>query len=269
MAGERRGDAAPARTPPPDAVRAEALRLCERATERSLTLRIIGSIAVQLYCPAQADLLVRLGRRPVRDVDLVGYAREQRHLETMFEEEGWVLDPVIRQAKEYGVSRLIYTHPGSHHKVDVFLDRLVMSHTLDLRDRLAGTAPNVPLGDLLLSKLQIHEITTNDLLDLTILLAAHDPMADQVAVIDLPYVLGVLGNDWGFCRSALLNLEKLSDALRGVDLAPETVVLVQARVGALRDAIEGAPKSRRWRLRATIGTRAPWYQDVDEVERGE
>ena len=107
-----------------------------------------------------------LGRRPVRDIDDMGYATEQRALESMFEGEGWTEDPVIRQAKEWGVKRLIYRHPSSGHKVDVFLDELVMSHTIDMRGRLELAAPTIPLVDLLLSKLQIHEITDNDVLDL-------------------------------------------------------------------------------------------------------
>ena len=33
--------------------------------------------------------------------------------------------------------------------------------------------------------------------------------------------------------------------------------------------METEPKSRRWLLRRAVGTRLAWYQEVDEVERGE
>ena len=254
--------------PKPDQIRAEAVRLSERAAQRGLTLRIIGSIAVQLHCPAHADLLGRLGRRPVRDIDLVGYAREQAPIEAMFEDEGWLLDPVIQQAREYGISRLIYVHPVSHQKVDVFLDRLVMSHTIDLRPRLALAAPVVTPADLLLSKLQIHEITENDLLDLVVLFATHELGDGRAGTIDLPYVLGILCGDWGFSHAVSLNLERLRERVERGDVPPDAATLVAGRIAALEEVLDRAPKTRRWRLRAAVGTRAPWYQDVDEVERG-
>ena len=63
-------------------------------------------------------------------------------------------------------------------KVDVFLDALRMSHTIDFKGRL-----DVPRADspgrqtCCLSKLQIHEITEKDIKDLAALLAAH-PLGD-------------------------------------------------------------------------------------------
>ena len=39
-----------------------------------------------------------------------------------------------------------------------------------------------------------------------------------------------------------------------------------AQVAALRAAIEGAPKSGRWRLRARVGERVTWYAEPEEME---
>jgi hypothetical protein len=42
---------------------------------------------------------------------------------------------------------------------------------------------------------------------------------------------------------------------------------VRARLGKLDDAIEQAPKTQRWKLRARVGSRVKWYEDVEEVSR--
>jgi hypothetical protein len=39
----------------------------------------------------------------------------------------------------------------------------------------------------------------------------------------------------------------------------------RAQVAALRAAIDAAPKSTRWKLRATVGERQQWYVEPEEV----
>jgi hypothetical protein len=36
---------------------------------------------------------------------------------------------------------------------------------------------------------------------------------------------------------------------------------------ALEDAIEQAPKTQKWKLRARVGERVKWYEQVEEVAR--
>jgi hypothetical protein len=252
------------------ALRDEALRLCRRASDRRLTLRIVGSLAILLHCPTHAGLLETQGRRPMRDIDLMAYAKEQAAIETLFTEEGWVLDPIIRWSREWGVKRLIYMSPEGRFKVDVFLDQLVMSHTVDLGRRLERDDPTIPVVDLLLSKLQIHEITQNDLLDIIVLLADHELGEGTADAIDRVHLLRVLSDDWGFWYTARANLERAEAALdAAAKLPPDVDSVVRARIGKVREAMDTEPKSRRWRLRSAVGTRLAWYQDVDEVERGE
>jgi len=40
---------------------------------------------------------------------------------------------------------------------------------------------------------------------------------------------------------------------------------VRTQLAALRDAIEAAPKSTRWKLRSKIGDRQQWYVEPEEV----
>lgn len=252
------------------ALRDQALRLCVRAAERRLTLRITGSLAILLHCSVRAGLLEILGRRPPRDIDLMAYAREQAPIEALFTEDDWVLDPIIRWSREWGVKRLIYMSSDGRFKVDIFLDELVMSHTVDLRRRLELDDPTIPVVDLFLSKLQIHEITPNDLMDIVVLLAEHELGDGGADLIDRGHLLQVLSDDWGFWYTARANLDSAAAALGSYARLPADVAsAVRARIVEIQEAMDAAPKSRRWRLRSAVGTRLAWYQEVDEVERGE
>jgi hypothetical protein len=147
-----------------------------------------------------------------------------------------------------------------------------MSHRLDLRTRLAGPQPTIPLADLLLTKLQVWEVTRKDLGDALCLLADHplmdvadDGPADGVgAAIGLDRLRGVLGSDWGFCHTVERNLDKVID-LALESPTPESAFDVAGQVARLRQAIADAPKSVAWRARARIGERVRWYETPEEV----
>jgi hypothetical protein len=239
--------------------------LYEQASSAGISARLIGSLAVQLRCPRFRRLAPALGRRPSQDVDLVSYSAHERAIESMFATSRWTLHPGVRHSREYGVKRLIYTAPDGGAKVDIFLDDLVMAHTVPFKGRLELSEPTVSLVDLTLSKLQIHELTRNDLIDLVILLAEHD-FDDGSEGIDVGYLTALLARDWGFSYSATANLRAVRDAagdLEGLDA--DTAALVADRADALTAAIDAEPKSSRWRMRARLGTRVRWYEDVQEV----
>ncbi|HEY4464512.1 MAG TPA: hypothetical protein VGN41_17730 [Streptosporangiaceae bacterium] len=259
------------------AVLAEASELIRISNERSLTVRLTGSLAIHAHCPSQAALLPMLGRRPYRDIDLLGYSKQKRQIAALFEERGYVLDPAIKQAQEFGLKRFVYEHPDSHLKADVFFDELEMAHTIDFHGRLELDAPTIAVTDLLLTKLQIHEITENDLIDCIVLLAEHEvadggprgpgrPAAPEV--IDAAYVAGIMRKDWGFCYTTQRNLATISQALDRYSVLPADVTeTVQDRIAALEDTIDRAPKTQKWKLRARVGERVKWYEPVEEVAR--
>jgi len=43
--------------------------------------------------------------------------------------------------------------------------------------------------------------------------------------------------------------------------------LIEDRINILLDAVEAAPKTLGWKMRAKIGTRSRWYQEVSEKSR--
>jgi hypothetical protein len=250
------------------AVSDEADVLLGVAKERRLTLRLTGSLAIKSHCAGSSHLLEALGRRPYRDIDLMGVWKQNRDIAHMFEERGYVADPEIKQAQEFGVKRLIHEHPDTGIKIDVFMDDLVMAHTVPFGGRLELDDPTISVTDLLLSKLQIHEITENDLIDTVVLVADHDLGAGDREHIDDGYVAGIMSKDWGFWYTTLGNLEKLQDAVARYDaLPPETGATVGERFARLKTRIDDTSKSGKWKLRARVGTRARWYEEVAEVHR--
>jgi len=127
------------------------------------------------------------------------------------------------------------------------------------------------------------KINKKDVLDALVLLAEHPLGPDDGApdsstglgAISLPRILSFTSNDWGWWRTATGNLEKLqqfldTDFVTGdLDVGARPVRYdAKSQVAALRAAIDAAPKSTRWRLRAKVGDRAPWYQEPEEVGHG-
>jgi hypothetical protein len=247
-----------------EAILAEAADLLRVSAERLVIARLTGSLAIRTHCPVHAPLLPALGRRPYRDIDLIAYWKDRRQVAALFEERGYVLDPAIRQAQEFGVKRFVYEHPDNHLKADVFFDELVMAHTIPFQGRLELGSTAITVTDLLLTKLQIHEFTDNDLIDCLVLLAEHEARA----TIDTGYIAEIMRRDWGFYHTTELNLARIGDALPGFAALPGTAArAVQRNIDDLHDAIERAPKTQKWKLRARVGERARWYEQVEEVNR--
>ena len=54
--------------------------------------------------------------------------------------------------------------------------------------------------------------------------------------------------------------------LETMDLDHATVLAVQERLADVRETMAAAPKSLKWRARARIGRRVPWYDLPEEVD---
>lgn len=246
----------------------EAFEVVRLAAERGLTVRLLGSAGIRLHCEESAGRMDELDRE-TKDVDVVVPRGDRGGVRSLLEERGYHSDRDVLVTTEG--RRFLFRHPELGLELDVFVDRLEFCHTLDVRDRLARHPVTLPLEDLLLSKAQIVELTPNDLKDLLTLLCAHEVSeggGEEPEAIDAPYVARLLARDWGFFHTVSRNLERLHAVLgdgglawRGADRAA-----VVERIRALLAAMERAEKSRRWRLRARVGERVQWFNDVDERE---
>ena len=75
------------------------------------------------------------------------------------------------------------------------------------------------------------------------------------------------GPTGGWQHTLELNLARLREGLAETELAAAQQELLRERLGALANALEQAPKSRAWRMRARIGERRRWYEEPEEIAR--
>lgn len=233
------------------------------AVAHGLTLRLLGSLGVYHACPSSRTLMVDLNRGPTVDIDFMGAAKQSRRYQTLFADLGYELHPDLVHSQEFGVSRLVFESAPPLPKVDIFLDSLDMAHKIDLRSRIDLEATTLSMTDLLLSKLQIHELTRNDLIDLCVLLAEREPTQSD---FDLDYLARIMANDWGFSYSASLNLKTVTESLPNFPELPKGYRdRINANTERILEAIDSEPKSMRWKMRAKMGPKVKWYEDVEEL----
>jgi hypothetical protein len=240
-----------------------ALDIVGKAKDRGLDLRILGSLAYRLHCPASLHLFEEMGR-DLTDVDFAASSKQRREVRTFLEGLGHVIDQdllVTTEGKRYS-----FSDPESTMVVDVFFDELYFCHPIPLRDRLGLDYPTITPTDLLLEKMQIVEINPKDVKDTLVLLLEHPIVSGQEAEsIDGAYVSALLAGDWGFYYTVTTNLRRLErHAADYGALGAEAWGVVSGRVEELLQRIEEEPKSGKWKLRARIGPRKKWYQEVAE-----
>jgi hypothetical protein len=224
----------------------EALALLAEAAARGLVLRALGGVAVRLLASAATRPPLA---RAVKDIDVAGRSDDREAIAALLGDFGYT--PDVEFNLYQGATRLLFFDTVNDRQLDVFLDRLVMCHTLPLRDRLGEAKRTLAPVDLLLSKLQVVELNERDLQDAAALLADCE--------IDEARLAAVLAADWGWWRTGTRTLERVADYADEVGL-PD----VRERVAALSLAIDAAPKNLKWRARARVGERAPWYRLPEE-----
>jgi hypothetical protein len=250
----------------PDEFLELAENLVDMGSEQGVTLRLLGSLAVIHHIQDRDKLLNLIDRVPTRDIDFMGYSEEQTKADRMFTKLGYEIDPSVAYSLEYGIQRLIYHHREQEIMAEIFLDQLRMSHTLDFRGRLELDHPTISLIDLLLSKLQIQEITEKDIKDIIVLLSEHDLGSDSRESVDLSHLLSVTSDDWGFYYTAKTNLDIVKLWLGKVDVIENSMSQdIETKLNEIKKSMEEAPKSLRWNLRSIIGTRMKWYERVGDV----
>jgi hypothetical protein len=266
---------APAQTTSPlDARRqmaAEAQSIVTAARERGVILRLLGGLAVRRYCRGLAFC-----DRDHSDLDMVGLSRQIVGVSDVMGSFGYREDPHVRiatQSRQAQFSRPCVhaaaggeLHDDDH--VDLFLDKFRMDHDIDLRRRLALDDVTLPASDVLLTKLQVARPDSRDVGDIVTML--NDVAlggADRPGMVNVTYISALCAGDWGLFYDVTRTLQRCGEALDGLGLDAPAEERVRGALTALVGALDAAPKTRRWRLRARIGTRRPWHHLVEEQER--
>jgi hypothetical protein len=217
--------------------------------ERGVALRPLGGVGVLLHCS------VALSNGPHRefaDLDVAVPRQTSRQVPELFQVAGYDADRRFNALQ--GDRRMIFHGPAG--KVDVFVGVFEMCHRLDLSPRLQLERDTLTASDLLMTKLQVVEINQKDIDDAALLLSEHELGEGPGDHIDLAYLRALVYDDWGLWRTATGTLEEV--AKRRDDIA------AQAR--GIADALEDAPKGKRFRMRARIGERKRWYELPDETK---
>lgn len=228
-----------------------------RADAKNVTLRLLGGIAFRLRSPS--SLSGGLQRRYV-DIDFVGLRNQRREINELFSELGYTPRTAFNAMN--GHTRLIFNDIANERRVDIFLNVFEMCHKLDFTDRLKLDTITLPLADLLLTKLQVYEITEREYKDVTALLKDHEvgESDDDREIINGKYIAKLCSQDWGLWKTVGLNLERITSAITTYLPNPEDQKLVQARIDRLKQLIEREPKSFAWKVRARVGEKKRWYE---------
>ena len=262
---------------------AVSVGIVDRARDAGIPLRILGAMAVYVHSAhvpqalARYRELARLGQgKPMfTDLDLMGYSKQRKEVASLFE-KSLAYKPEFFVNSLFGGRRNIYHHPEGKFDVDIFYDALSFSHEVKFgetpgKGRLELDYPTISLADIVLEKLQIHQINRKDLVDLFTLLVGHDIGRAEPETVDGEYVSSVLSDDWGFEYDARSNLDKLREFSRGSlqagSIAEAEWRVVDDRVAKLLHYVDTKPKSKDWQKRAKKGTSKPWYNEVEEVQR--
>jgi hypothetical protein len=236
----------------------EGLDIVRAAAERDLVLRLFGGIGIRVRSPADHAAL----ERPYGDLDFLAPKRSSARVAKFFLERGYSESRELNAM--HGHYRLWFHDEAHERHADVFIGKFEMCHVIPVGDRLELDATTLPIADLLLTKLQIVELTDKDRRDLLRLLLDHDVGGEG---IDGTYVAQVCARDWGLWRTCTNNLDVLAASLGEYDLPEAARATAVARLDRLAQMIERRSKSVAWKARAVVGERVQWYELPEEPDR--
>ena len=230
----------------------EAQRMAKKFADEGLRVKLLGGLAIWMTCPsAQLKGLAR----SYGDLDFIAPKKEVRTLNNIFISNGYVEDKLFNAI--HGATRLIYIDQSNARPVDVLVDNFKMCHEIELKHRLSHDGPTIRGEDLLLTKLQIVSMTEKDLLDLIAMLIDQE--------FDGGYISNLLSNDWGFEKTVLQNLVRVSEFLESVGIDADLKLVSKKKIRDLNLEIEGSKKTLSYKLRAKIGEKMPWYEEPEAL----
>jgi Fic family protein len=266
-----------------DRLMAEAMDIIDAARAAGAQLRLSGGLAVRRYC-TDLDFM----DREYSDIDFVGSSEQRKEIHTVFESLGYTENRYVAQATDSSQlqyiknealegmkaearaaadgARSTYEPPLVDH-IDIFLDVMRMDHDIDVSERLEIDDYAISPADAFIAKMQIGRINQKDVHDV-IALVKDVPLrdVDDDTSIDLLYIAQVCARDWGLYRDITANLDIALAMVDDYGLTEGQQDRVYARLAAIKESVESAGKSLRWRLRATVGERVAWRREIEDTE---
>lgn len=239
----------------------ETFRLVGAAAEQQVSLRLLGGLAVRLH---SSDRSVHPALdRDLKDIDFVTPRAEERRATSFLESMGYEPNRTFNTMNSG--RRALFYDVGNERQLDLFVGSFQMCHVIPIADRLDLEPVTIPLAELLLTKLQIFELNEKDQRDILALLLEHEVGDGDEETVNSAHIAQLCAADWGLWRTCTLNIERTREAIAAYGLTPVERELVSSRIDTLWSAVEGEPKTRRWKLRDRVGDRVRWYEEPDEV----
>ncbi|HEY2597074.1 MAG TPA: hypothetical protein VGJ79_01195 [Candidatus Dormibacteraeota bacterium] len=236
----------------------EAKRVVESAARAGLTIRILGGVAVRIQAPSETPVQPRR----IGDIDLATRQGGWRALADFLKSSGYAGDEMFNALN--GARRLLFFDVANNRKLDVFVGEFEMCHSIPIAGRLEKDPMTIPLAELLLTKLQIVQLTERDLRDIYSIAYHHQISTGDGSEIEADFIADLCAKDWGLWRTCTSTIQQCLTSLADYGLPPEVSDVIAARLSALLKEIEHAPKTSRWKLRSRVGDRVRWYDEPEE-----
>jgi len=244
-------------SPLPDPV-AESRRLIDVANRKGLVARLLGGAAVYVQAPPGGPILPRL----IKDIDIATRRGARSAVTEVLIAAGYVPDHMFNAL--HGARRLLFYDEANLRKLDVFVGDFWMCHQIPIADRLEREPLTIPLAELLLTKLQIVELTERDQRDIYSLTYHHPVIEADGPGIEAGYIAQICARDWGLWRTVKTTMERSRSAVGEYELDASARECIEQRLAQLWLRIESEPKTSRWRLRSRFGDRVRWYNEPEE-----
>lgn len=244
----------------------EMRRLVGEAQKQGIFLRLVGGLAIKVHCDRAPH---RALMRSYPDIDFVTDKPGAMRLEHFLAEMGYTPNKTFNTLS--GDRRQLYYDQERHRQIDIFIGDFHMCHKLPLAGRLHVEPLTIPLAELFLTKAQIVQLNRKDVLDLLALLLDHEVGPSDEETINSDVIADLCAKDWGLYTTVSLTIGKLRTfmAQGEAELLTENLkARINQRLDTLQAAMDRAPKPLAWKLRAKVGTKVPWYDEVEEVQRG-
>jgi peroxiredoxin (alkyl hydroperoxide reductase subunit C) len=244
----------------------EAKRIVTAGEKHGVILRLIGGLAIRVHCHGSHSGHLR----EYHDIDVYGLGKERMDIKSVFEKLGYSPNEEFN-AWNLSHGRWQFINRLQKNKVDVFLDKFRMEHTLDFSRRLQLDDFTIPITDLLLTKLQIGEkLESKDAKDIVAILEDHEVgHSDDKETLNVDYMADLCSQDWGLHKTVTGSLQNVKQFIEDgafvqcIGMEASELLL---KIDTIRDALISKNKGLRWRTRNLLGERVKWY---DEVETGE
>lgn len=242
----------------------EMQRIVDEARKQGIMLRVIGGLALKVHCHSASLSSLQ---REYPDIDFVTDKAGAEKLSDFLPSLGYTPNKTFNTLS--GDRRRLYYDEARGRQVDVFVGAFQMCHKLPLANRLHVEPLTVPLAELFLSKAQIVELNHKDILDLLALLLDHEVGDGDEETINVKIISDLCAKDWGLYTTVSMGIQKVEEVLTQgrVELDKNQRQMISERLATIKEAMEEAPKTLAWKMRARVGKKVRWYAEVEEVQR--